>query len=129
MEKEFVIPLKKAMRARSNHRAPAAIRHIREFLMRHLKASDAIVGPSINEAVWKKGISHVPKKIKVTALVEEMIAYAELPGVAIVTRKLRELKREEEIKKREEGKVQEEKPKKEEAKKAPEPKKTEEPKA
>ncbi len=116
-EKELVIPLKKAMRAHSNHRAPAAVRRVREFLMQHLKASDAFLGPSINEAIWSHGIANIPKKIKVVGLVEEGVAYAELPGVPIVTHRIRELKREEEIKRREEGrkeppKAEEKKPEK-----------------
>ena len=86
-ERIFTIPLKKAFRVPRTKRAKKAIKVIREFLKRHMKVErleDVVIGKSINEAVWKRGIQKPPRRIRVHAVVYEGKVYAELLGVDII---------------------------------------------
>ncbi len=85
-ERIFTIPLKKAFRAPRTKRAKKAMKVIREFLKRYMKVEkleDVVIGKSINEAVWKRGIQKPPRRIRVHAIVYEGKVYAELLGVDI----------------------------------------------
>ncbi len=113
-ERIFTIPLKKAFRAPRTKRAKKAMKVIREFLKRHMKVEkleDVVIGKSINEAVWKRGIQKPPRRIRVHAIVYEGKVYAELLGVDINLPSKEETK---EPKKSEEKKESAEESKKEE---------------
>ncbi len=49
------------------NRAPRAIKHIREFAARHMKAEpdEVWIDHRINEEVWARGKSKMPSKIRV----------------------------------------------------------------
>ena len=80
-ERIYTIPLKKAYRAPRTKRANKAITIIKEFLKRHMKVKEVVIGESINHAVWKRGIQKPPRRIRVHAAVHEGKVYAELLGV------------------------------------------------
>ncbi|MCC7553694.1 MAG: 50S ribosomal protein L31e [Methanobacteriaceae archaeon] len=67
MERVYTIPLRNAKRVQRTIRAPRAIREIKNFLIKHMKAEEVIIDPSINEEVWTRGIQKIPSKITVKA--------------------------------------------------------------
>lgn len=65
---EYVIPLRKEwLKTPKYKRAKKAVIAVRQFLKRHLKASDVKVGPTLNLELWKHGIKNPPSRIKVVA--------------------------------------------------------------
>ncbi len=80
-ERIFTIPLRKAYRASRDKRAKKAMSIIREFLKRHMKNEEVVIGESINKAVWRRGAQKPPRRIRVHATVHEGKVYAELLGV------------------------------------------------
>jgi len=64
-ERIYTIPLKKAWNVPRKKRTPRAIRLIREFVKRHMKAEDVRIKTEVNEAVWTRGIQKPPRRIRV----------------------------------------------------------------
>ena len=64
-ERIYTIPLKKAWNVPRKKRTPRAIRLIREFVKRHMKAEDVRIETEVNEAVWTRGIQKPPRRIRV----------------------------------------------------------------
>lgn len=86
LDRQYVIPLRKALRAPRTKRAPKAVKLVREFLLRHMKGDDVKLGASVNEALWKDGIKNVLPRIKVHAVRDDKnVIRCELPGVGIRT--------------------------------------------
>lgn len=68
-ERVITVPLRKVTAEPSHTRADAAMRLVREHLSQHFKvASDDVrLDPSINEAVWARGRSKPPRKLRIRA--------------------------------------------------------------
>ena len=107
-EKIFTIPLREAFSRGRTHRAQDASKLVREFLIKHMKSENVKIGSSINENLWKRGIQNIPRKVRVHAVKEEDIVYAELLGVEIKTPSKEEIKKKEEKKKQKKEKIKEE---------------------
>ncbi len=71
MERVYIIPLRDVKRVPRTIRSPKAVRLVREFLKKHMKAEDIKIDNSVNEKIWERGIQKVPPKIKVKATKEE----------------------------------------------------------
>jgi large subunit ribosomal protein L31e len=67
MEKIFVIPLRKARRGTSRKFAPKAARYVAEFVKRHMKVEEVVIGPELNEFIWSRGITNPPRRVEVKA--------------------------------------------------------------
>jgi len=68
----YTVPLRDAYRAPWSKRAKVAIRLIREFVVRHVKAQVVKVSPALNEIIWARGIRKPPRRVKVkVSLTEE----------------------------------------------------------
>ena len=107
-EKIFTIPLRKAYRSCRLSRSRKAIDVIRAYLERHMKCKDVRIGQSINQSVWARGIQGPPRKIRIHAVLNNDIIFAELIGVDIKTPSAEEMKKKEEKQKEKEKKVKEE---------------------
>jgi large subunit ribosomal protein L31e len=107
-EKIFTISLREAFAKGRTQRAQDASRLVRNFLIRHMKSENVKIGNSINEDVWKRGMQKPPRKVRVHAVKEENIVYAELLGVDIKTPSKEEIKKKEEKKKQKKEKIKEE---------------------
>jgi len=107
-EKVFTIPLREAFEKERQKRARNASKIVREFLIRHMKSEKIKIGKSINEAIWKRGIYKPPRKVRIHAIKEEDIVYAEILGVDIKTPSKEEVKKKEEKKKEKKEKIKEE---------------------
>lgn len=86
LDRQYVIPLRKALKAPRTRRAPKAVKLVEEFLLRHMKGTEVKMGTSLNEALWKDGIKNIPPRIKVHAVRDDdNIVRCDLPEVAIRT--------------------------------------------
>lgn len=107
-EKVFNIPLRVAFDKQRNRRASNAIKIIREFLIRHMKTEEVKIGNSINISLWENGIQNPPRKVRIHAIKEGEVVYAELLNVEIKTTSKEDVKKKEEKKKQKETKIKEE---------------------
>ena len=71
MERIYTIPLRDVKKVPRTKRSPRAMRYIREFIQKHMKAEDVIIDQSVNEKIWERGIEKIPSKIKVKAVKED----------------------------------------------------------
>ena len=92
-EKIFTIPLRKEFLKKPKYRrTKKAVTTVKEFITRHLKVEVVNIGSHLNEAIWSKGKRNPPSKIKVKAIVEEKVAYVELPEFEFLKAKPKEEK-------------------------------------
>jgi len=60
----YQVPLRDAFLAPRYRRAKVAIRLIREFATRHMKATEVKIEEEVNQTVWERGIKSPPRRIK-----------------------------------------------------------------
>ncbi len=71
IEREYVIPLRASQHQPSRRRrAGHALETVRRFILRHMKGKpeDVWIDPRLNEYVWKRGIQHIPRQVRVKAI-------------------------------------------------------------
>jgi len=71
MERVYTIPLRNVKEVKRTIRAPRAIREIKIFLTKHMKASEVKIDESINHVIWARGIQKIPSKITVKAVKDD----------------------------------------------------------
>ena len=121
-ERAYTIPLRTVYnRAKRAVRAKRAMKHIREFIARHMKVSEENVKihVSVNHVVWQRGIQKPPRKVKVVAVKDRETVWVYTPEeraklVEAAKKKARARKKAE--KKVQKTETKEEKPAKEEKK-------------
>lgn len=69
-EKIYTVPLRTGRSGLRTERTRTAIKHIKEYVARHMKGDveNVWVDPRLNEAIWSKGIKHPPHKVRVKVL-------------------------------------------------------------
>ena len=68
-EKVYTISLRHAwVVTPRGKRAPRAVRDVRAFVSRHMKAEEVAISNEINSAIWSRGINKPPRKITVRAV-------------------------------------------------------------
>ena len=105
MERVYTIPLRKAKSVPRTRRAKRAMKEVKEFLSKHLKTGEIWIDPSINEAIWSRGMRNIPSKIRVKAVeTEDGVIEASIPGKKKLERleKIEEEEIEEELEEKEE---------------------------
>jgi len=71
-ERIYTIPFYPKLKLSTrNKRAPRAIRIMKEFIYRHMKADDIIIDNELNEFIWARGIQKPPRRVRVRALKDE----------------------------------------------------------
>ena len=70
IERIMVVPLRKTKQAPRSRRAVRAVKEVREFTARHMKAEeDKIwIDASVNDKIWSQGIRNPPSKVTVKAV-------------------------------------------------------------
>jgi large subunit ribosomal protein L31e len=63
LTRTYIVPLGVVFEAPPYRRAKVAIRVIREFTMRHMKATEVSVDTEVNELIWARGIKSPPRRI------------------------------------------------------------------
>jgi large subunit ribosomal protein L31e len=61
----YVVPLGIAFEAAPYRRAKVAVRILKDFTKRHMKATEVNIKEDVNKAIWAHGIRHPPRRIKV----------------------------------------------------------------
>ena len=64
-ERVYTVPLGKARLAQGYRRAEKAMTLLREFTDRHMKPTEVVIDPAVNEYIWARGIRNPPRKIRV----------------------------------------------------------------
>ena len=68
-EKVYTIPLRHVwVVTPRGKRAPRAVRDVRNFVSRHMKAEEVSISNEVNEAIWARSINKPPRKIAVRAV-------------------------------------------------------------
>jgi len=68
-EKIYTIPIGKlGYTTDRGHRAPRAVRDVKKYVSRHMRADEVLISNEINEALWERGINKPPRKITVRAV-------------------------------------------------------------
>jgi large subunit ribosomal protein L31e len=85
LERTYTIPLRSEwLKSVKYKRAKKAVRAIKEFLIRHMKAADmdsVKIGKYLNLDLWKHSIKRPPSKVRVIATKDDKgIVWAELVG-------------------------------------------------
>jgi large subunit ribosomal protein L31e len=60
----YMVPLGRAFEAPPYRRTKVAIRLIKEFTVRHMKASEVKIKEDVNKQIWARGIKKPPRRIK-----------------------------------------------------------------
>ncbi len=72
MERMYNVPLRKEfLKVPKYKRAKKAVTALREFLIRHMKSENIIIGKDVNEYIWDKGIENPPHHVKIIAKKED----------------------------------------------------------
>jgi large subunit ribosomal protein L31e len=84
-EKEsiYIIPLIKTKAVPTTQRSSRAITEIRAYIVRHMKAQEdqVWIDPKVNEAIWARGITAPPNKVRVKAVrFEDGLVEVSLPS-------------------------------------------------
>jgi large subunit ribosomal protein L31e len=64
-ERIYTVPLGRARVAPRYRRAEKAVTVLKKFVQRHMKPEEIIIDTSVNEEIWKNGITNPPRKIRV----------------------------------------------------------------
>jgi large subunit ribosomal protein L31e len=68
-EKTYTIPLRHVwVVTPRGKRAPRAVRDVRNFVSRHMKAEEVSISNEVNSAIWSRSINKPPRKITVRAV-------------------------------------------------------------
>jgi len=65
LERVYTINLGKVLLSPDNRRSKRAINMIREFARHHMKTEDVKIDEELAQQIWKRGIRHPPRKIRV----------------------------------------------------------------
>ncbi len=68
-EKIYTIPLRHVwVVTPRGKRAPRAVRDVRDFVARHMKADEVAISNEVNNAIWSRSINKPPRKVTVRAV-------------------------------------------------------------
>lgn len=68
-ERIYTIPFfPKLAYSKRKKRAPRAINILREFVKRHMKATNIVINPDVNEKIWSRSREKPPRRIRVRCL-------------------------------------------------------------
>ncbi len=65
LERVYTINLGKVLLSPNNQRSKRAINMIREFARHHMKTEDVRIDEDLAHQVWRRGIKHPPRKVRV----------------------------------------------------------------
>ena len=70
IERVITVPLKATKMAPRSRRAKRAVKEVREFIARHMKAEEdkVWIDTKVNEKLWERGIQNPPSRISVKAV-------------------------------------------------------------
>ncbi len=63
LSRTYVVPLRRAFEAPKYRRTKVAVRVIRDFAKRHMKAKEVKLDENLNELLWSRGIGNPPRRL------------------------------------------------------------------
>ncbi len=80
MERIYTVNLSDAYNTVRNKRTPRAVKLLRSFAQRHMKARDmrVVLSPALNNHLWKRSIQKPPRRVKVRIIKREDALYVYL---------------------------------------------------
>nr|MDO8086241.1 50S ribosomal protein L31e [Candidatus Sigynarchaeum springense] len=66
-ERKYIVPLSRAYASPPKYRAKKAIIILREFFKRHMKPTELVILPEVNDEIWSRSIERPPRKLKIRA--------------------------------------------------------------
>lgn len=87
LERTYNVPLRREFQKAPNwRRTKKAVKALREFISKHMKSDNVLIGRYANELLWKHGIKNPPHHVKVNAVKDDKgtvkVELVELPGKA-----------------------------------------------
>lgn len=79
-ERIYTIPLREVFNAPRTRRANKAVKVVRDYLVRHMKAKEVKLDASVNEVLWARSREKPPRRIRVKAVKEDDVVTASLVG-------------------------------------------------
>ncbi len=80
LERIYTIPLRKVKWSSRNGQADRAIRAIRQYLIKHMKADEVWIDAAVNHQIWSRGKFKVPSKVRIRArLFDDGVCEVSLP--------------------------------------------------
>lgn len=71
-ERTYTIPLRKGtLKVPRKRRSKKAISVLKEFVSKHAKSTEVVIGERLNEAIWTNGITNPPSFVTVTMRKED----------------------------------------------------------
>ena len=68
LERTYVIPLRReTLKVPNFRKANKAVKSVREFISKHMKSENVVIGKYLNLKIWKHGAKNPPGKVKVNA--------------------------------------------------------------
>ena len=71
LSRVYTINLSKVLLSPANRRTKRAINMIKEFATRHMKAEEIKIDEELNRQMWKRGIRHPPRRVRVKMVKDE----------------------------------------------------------
>lgn len=71
LSRVYTINLSKVWLSPENRRTKRAINMIKEFATRHMKAEEIKIDEELNRQMWKRGIRHPPRRVRVKMVKDE----------------------------------------------------------
>src|SRR3990172_10838484 len=65
LERVYTINLGKVLLSPNNQRAKRAVNMVKEYARHHMKTEEIKIEEAVNNQIWKRGIKHPPRKIRV----------------------------------------------------------------
>ncbi|MFI5407152.1 MAG: 50S ribosomal protein L31e [Nitrososphaerales archaeon] len=65
LERVYTINLGKVLLSPNNQRAKRAVNMVKEYARHHMKTQEVKIEEAVNHQIWKRGIKHPPRKIRV----------------------------------------------------------------
>ncbi len=83
-ERLFTIPLRKEfLKAPIYKRSSKAVKAVKYFISRHMKAKDVKVGEELNLLLWSRGRKNPPSKVKVKSMIVDGVAFVDVPEAVL----------------------------------------------
>jgi len=79
IEREYIINLRREFIKKPRYkRAKKSVTAVKEFLIKHMKSEDIVIGKYLNQEIWKNGPKNPPAKIHIKVIKEDNKVKAEL---------------------------------------------------
>ena len=97
LERIYTVPLGDAYAATRNTRVPKAIKILKAFAARHMKAEDeqrVVISEALNKHIWERSIQRPPRRVKVRLVKDDEAVRAYLADEKVEEKKKAEPKKE-----------------------------------